>query len=248
MKHAARRSARVPRVRRGRVVAAVSSALTVAVALLGASGVFQLPDPGKLTLTADGGTPTAERSDDRASRGTRPETVPPAPSPTTAGKNSPPPVEPQQTPVQSASPSAKPKAGEWPLPENSGEGKRIVYDLDDNYVWLVEDGDDVKRSYLVSGTKFGQLEPGTFEIYKKREHTTSYHGIETMNYMVSFYKTPKGNGIGFHDIPEFIDSGEPVQTLAQLGTSLSDGCVRQARPDAIALWEFSEVGMKVVVV
>lgn len=247
MKHAARRR---PRVRRGRVVAAVSSALTVAVALLGASGVFQLPDPSAITLTADGGTPKAERSGERASRGTREESTPDAsPTATTAHKNSSPPADPvEPSPQQPATASAKPKSGEWPLPSKSGEGKRIVYDLDDNYVWLVDDDNDVKRSYLVSGTKFGQLKAGTFEIYKKREHTTSYHGIETMNYMVSFYKTPKGNGIGFHDIPELMGSGEPVQTIAQLGTSLSDGCVRQARPDAIALWEFSEVGMKVVVV
>jgi lipoprotein-anchoring transpeptidase ErfK/SrfK len=216
---------------------------------MGASGVFQLPDSSTLTLTADGANPSPDRGDNRASRGTRTESAPPSTpdaTPTNSHKNTPPP--PSKSPSSDPGKTDRPEAGTWPLPENSGEGKRIVYDLDDNYVWLVDEDNEVKRSYLVSGTKFGQLKTGTYEIYKKRLHTTSYHGIETMNYMVSFYKTPKGNGIGFHDIPEFIESGEPVQTLDQLGTSLSDGCVRQARPDAKALWEFSKEGMEVVVV
>jgi lipoprotein-anchoring transpeptidase ErfK/SrfK len=51
--------------------------------------------------------------------------------------------------------------------------------------------------------------------------------------------------IGFHDIP--VDEGEPVQGLDDLGTPLSHGCVRQARPDAKALWRFAPVGSTVVV-
>jgi lipoprotein-anchoring transpeptidase ErfK/SrfK len=39
-----------------------------------------------------------------------------------------------------------------------------------------------------------------------------------------------------------------VQALRQLGTPLSDGCIRQAEDDAKALWKFTEVGTTVVVV
>ena len=39
-----------------------------------------------------------------------------------------------------------------------------------------------------------------------------------------------------------------VQTLDQLGTPQSHGCIRQERDDAIALWDFTEVGTTVVVV
>jgi len=38
-----------------------------------------------------------------------------------------------------------------------------------------------------------------------------------------------------------------VQTRAQLGTPLSHGCIRQAEPDAKAMWRFARLGTKVVV-
>ena len=59
--------------------------------------------------------------------------------------------------------------------------------------------------------------------------------------------SPQGTGraIGFHDIP--VDDGAPVQTVAQLGTPQSHGCIRQTRPDAIAPCGFAPVGTKVVV-
>ena len=41
--------------------------------------------------------------------------------------------------------------------------------------------------------------------------------------------------IGFHDIPADHDGGL-VQTRDQLGTPPSAGCIRQWRPDAVALW------------
>ena len=41
--------------------------------------------------------------------------------------------------------------------------------------------------------------------------------------------------------------GRLEQTKAQLGTPLSAGCVRQWKPDAIALWEFASLGTRVVV-
>ena len=38
-----------------------------------------------------------------------------------------------------------------------------------------------------------------------------------------------------------------MQTVDELGTPLSHGCIRQQRADAIALWEFAPLGTKVVV-
>jgi lipoprotein-anchoring transpeptidase ErfK/SrfK len=40
----------------------------------------------------------------------------------------------------------------------------------------------------------------------------------------------------------------PLQTVAQLGTPQSHGCIRQNLTDAIALWSFAPVDTKVVVV
>ena len=38
-----------------------------------------------------------------------------------------------------------------------------------------------------------------------------------------------------------------MQTVAELGTPLSHGCIRQKRADAIALWDFAPLGTTVVV-
>ena len=65
-----------------------------------------------------------------------------------------------------------------------------------------------------------------------------------MKYFVRFAKGDRA-AIGFHDIP--IDDGKPVQTLKQLGTPLSHGCIRQKEADAVALWEFAPIGTDVVV-
>jgi lipoprotein-anchoring transpeptidase ErfK/SrfK len=67
-----------------------------------------------------------------------------------------------------------------------------------------------------------------------------------MEYFVRFTQGPTGAAIGFHSIPT--KHGRPLQTAAQLGTAQSHGCIRQWKPDAIALWRFAPVGTKVVVV
>lgn len=131
-------------------------------------------------------------------------------------------------------------------PARSGSGRRVVFDQSDQRVWLVKANGQVQRTYLVSGSKFDQLKPGQYEVYSTSRHATSYKGGSTMQYMVRFTRGATA-AIGFHDIPRSAD-GSPVQTREQLGTRLSDGCIRQARPDAVALWEFAPVGTKIVVV
>jgi lipoprotein-anchoring transpeptidase ErfK/SrfK len=64
-----------------------------------------------------------------------------------------------------------------------------------------------------------------------------------MEYFVRFPEGTNGAVIGSHDIP--IDDGQLVQTVDQLGTPQSHGCVRQDREDAIALWEFAPIGTEV---
>jgi lipoprotein-anchoring transpeptidase ErfK/SrfK len=68
-----------------------------------------------------------------------------------------------------------------------------------------------------------------------------------MEYMVRFHRGTNSN-IGFHDIPVKEATGEEVQTLSELGTPLSDGCIRQDEDDAKALYKFAPVGTTVVVV
>jgi hypothetical protein len=130
-----------------------------------------------------------------------------------------------------------------PVPEDSGEGRRIVFDQSDQRVWLVDDDEHVERTYLVSGSLHDNLDPGTYSVYSRSEHAWGVDDSGTMEYFVRFTEGPNGGAIGFHDIP--IDDGELVQTVAQLGTPQSHGCVRQERDDAIALWEFAPIGTEV---
>jgi lipoprotein-anchoring transpeptidase ErfK/SrfK len=132
------------------------------------------------------------------------------------------------------------------LPAGSGSGRRVVYAIGAQQVWLVTDS-EVVRTYRVSGSRYDQLEAGTYEVSSKSRHATSWHGTETMEYMVRFHRGARSN-IGFHDIPVDTVRGSEVQTLSDLGTPLSDGCIRQDVMDAAALWEFAPVGTPVVVV
>jgi lipoprotein-anchoring transpeptidase ErfK/SrfK len=132
------------------------------------------------------------------------------------------------------------------LPPRSGSGRRVVFDMSAQRVWLVAPTGRVRRTYLVSGSAVDNLGPGHYEVYSRSRHAVSYDYEETMRYMVRFTQGERA-AIGFHDIPRD-DRGRPVQTRAQLGRPLSSGCIRQARPDAIALWRFAGIGTSVVVV
>jgi hypothetical protein len=135
----------------------------------------------------------------------------------------------------------------FPLPDGTGDGRRIVFDMSAQRVWLVgrKAGDDaVRRTYLVSGSVTDNLQPGNYEVYSKSLHAWGIEDSGTMRFMVRFAHGDNA-AIGFHDIP--IDRGHRVQTPAELGTPQSHGCIRQWRPDAKALWDFAPVGTKVVV-
>jgi lipoprotein-anchoring transpeptidase ErfK/SrfK len=132
-------------------------------------------------------------------------------------------------------------------PAESGTGKRVVFDITGQQVWLVAADGTVARTYLVSGSQHDQLDPGSYDVFSTSRNTVSWRYTETMEYMVRFHRGRNSN-IGFHDIPVSRTTGEEVQTLAELGTPLSDGCIRQDHDDAKALYEFAPVGTVVVVV
>lgn len=130
------------------------------------------------------------------------------------------------------------------LPADSGEGRRVVFSESRQRVWLVGEQGKVLRTYLVSGSVYDNLDPGTFEVYSRSEQAWGIDDSGTMRYFVRFTEGDNA-AIGFHDIP--VDDGAPVQTRRQLGTPQSHGCIRQRPRDAVALWEFAPVGTTVVV-
>lgn len=150
-------------------------------------------------------------------------------------------AEPQTTPVV----ASVARVADPAVPADSGKGRRIVFDQGDQRVWLVRGDETVERTYLVSGSRFDNLDPGSYSVQSKTRHATAFDYSGTMEYFVRF-ATGYSEPIGFHSVPRDND-GIIEQTKSQLGTPLSAGCVRQWEPDAIALWDFAPIGTKVTV-
>jgi peptidoglycan hydrolase-like protein with peptidoglycan-binding domain len=134
-----------------------------------------------------------------------------------------------------------------PLPENSGSGRRIVYERAGQRVWAVGKDGSIIRSWLISGSKYNNETPGTHEVYSRSDMSTAWNGKAWLPQMVRYLRTDIGH-IGFHAIPLHVEDDSPYQTEAELGTRLSGGCQRQANRDAAFLWDFAQVGTTVVVV
>jgi lipoprotein-anchoring transpeptidase ErfK/SrfK len=130
------------------------------------------------------------------------------------------------------------------LPVDSGEGRRVGFDLSAQRVWLVGGNEKVRRTYPVSGSTSDNLQPGSYEVYSRSMDAWGIDDSGTMKYMVRFAHGRRA-AIGFHDIP--VKDDALVQSRDELGTPQSHGCIRQARPDARALWKFAPLGTTVVV-
>lgn len=141
-----------------------------------------------------------------------------------------------------------------PLPTKSGKGKRIVYANLDNWVWIVDENDQVVLSVPVSGRKFVP-KPRHYRVFGKGEFSQSIFFPEIkMKWSTRFAISPNGkNTISFHEIPTCAWTGGHcnkkglMQTEELLGTFQSGGCIRMASRDAEFLFNFADIGTKVVV-
>jgi lipoprotein-anchoring transpeptidase ErfK/SrfK len=214
--------------RYGRLTALGSSLAVTLIAVLGGTGV--LP-------SAAGGNETPSASMAKVADST------PSASPSTDTSTEPAEPDPSDS-VQSETVETDP-ALDTALPAGSGSGKRVVFSQSRQRVWLVTGAKKVMRTYLVSGSLTDNLDPGTYSVYSRSEQAWGIDDSGTMKYFVRFTQGDTGAAIGFHDIP--VDDGHLVQSRAQLGTPQSHGCIRQYRPDAIALWDFAPLDTTVVV-
>ncbi len=222
------------RPRYGRIVTLASSLAVMVVAVVGGAGL--LPTPG--------GDADPAAAIDRSSGDTTNQDV------GNEGQLNQPRIADADTDTDKRTDPAQPEIATDPedssLPAGSGDGRRVVFSQSRQRVWLVDDTAEVVRTYPGSGSISDNLDPGTFQVYSRSEDAVGIDDSGTMKYFVRFTTGDQGAAIGFHDIP--IDDGRPVQTVAQLGTPRSHGCIRQARADAIALWEFAPIGTPVVVI
>ncbi len=129
-----------------------------------------------------------------------------------------------------------------PYPE-IGAGRRILYAMGGQRVWLINDTGELHKTHQVSGRR-GIPSIGRYRIYSmSRFAWAPYDGI-TMEYMVRFARGEWP--YGFHSIPVY-PGDAPLQTPQQLGTTRSGGCVRQLWDDAEAVFEWSTLGTRVIV-
>ena len=168
-----------------------------------------------------------------------------APAPATRGSSI------QETPTLPPPPSEEPATTQVEAPPDtgvpnaSGTGRRVVYSKNQMRVWIVDATNVTIRTYRVSG-RFGQPTPGTYQVFSRSSYTCNIdHPNICMRFMVRFAHGPKGDNIGFHEIPK--ENGVPIESDAQLGQALSGGCVRQATADAMFMWDFAGIGTTVVV-
>jgi lipoprotein-anchoring transpeptidase ErfK/SrfK len=214
------------RPRYGRIVTLTASLAVIVVAVMGATGL--------LPTEAGDADPAAAIDDGSGDR------------PDTSARDQ---LAQQLADTDSGAPSADTElttdADDTTLPLGSGEGRRVVFSESRQRVWLVDDGAQVVRTYEVSGSLTDNLDTGTFHVYSRSEDAVGVDDSGTMRWFVRFTQGDEGAAIGFHDIP--IDDGQPVQTIAQLGTPQSHGCIRQREQDALAMWEFAPIGTTVVV-
>lgn len=136
------------------------------------------------------------------------------------------------------------------IPKKSGQGRRVVYSVSRQRVWAVDAEGRLVKTHAVSG-RLGVPSPGSYSVFSRSLFTRSKvnWNIKWM-YMVRFTTGPGGDNIGFHEIPTKCEGGRcwKLQTEAQLGQPLSSGCVRQAPADALWMWNWAQLGTKVVVI
>jgi hypothetical protein len=213
--------------RYGRIVLALASCVVTAVSVLGGVGVLPLEREQAAAADRAAGASAGAAAPDGETAVLSGATTTPAPTPT-------------PTPTVVA-PAVDPSV----VPADSGTGRRVVFSEGAQRVWLVGADEGVRRTYLVSGSLTDNLQPGTYEVWSRSRWAVGIDDSGVMEYFVRFAHGQRA-AIGFHSIPTKDD--QPLQTRAQLGTPQSHGCIRQAMPDAVAMWRFASAGTTVVVV
>jgi len=139
--------------------------------------------------------------------------------------------------------TAPPQKPQLPYPD-VGSGRRIVMTDSGQRVWLISGTGELHKTHQISGRR-GVPGVGRYNVYSMSRYAWApYDGI-TMEYMVRFARGEWP--YGFHSIPVW-PGDDPLQVPAQLGTHRSGGCVRQLWDDAAAVFDWAEVGDRVIII
>ncbi|MEU6348956.1 hypothetical protein ABZ896_06480 [Streptomyces sp. NPDC047072] len=123
------------------------------------------------------------------------------------------------------------------LPPGTGKGERVVYSLDDNRVWLVEQADKVTRTFAVTPGTIDPA-PGTYTVTSRSGEITGSDGT-LIEHVVRFTGVD-GLAIGF--------SAAVKKAPATAVPVTRTGGIRESREDGEAMWTFATIGVRVVVI
>ncbi|MCG7206378.1 MULTISPECIES: hypothetical protein [Streptomyces] len=125
------------------------------------------------------------------------------------------------------------------LPNSSGTGERVVYSVDDDRVWLVDERGRLERTFRVTPGTIDPI-PGTYWVTSRSKAVTGTDGLP-IEHVVRFATTKDGSAIGFSAATGRGTAEAPDPTVRT-------GGIRETRPDGDAMWKFATIGVKVVVI
>lgn len=129
------------------------------------------------------------------------------------------------------------------------KGKYIDVNLEAQITTLFEGGVFVENFINSAGAKDTPTPKGEFQIYNKHPYALSNLFQVYMPYWMAF--TPDGE-YGFHDFPVWPE-GHPdkpkggKESEINIGKSVSPGCVRHSEKNSEKIYNWAEVGTKVVI-
>ncbi|MDF9815080.1 hypothetical protein [Streptomyces sp. SPB162] len=141
-------------------------------------------------------------------------------------------------PASTAPPAKVPPVAKVPtLPAQSGTGKRVVYGLKDDRVWLVSDSEKVLRTFVVVPGSVDPA-PGRYKVVSRTGRGTGGDGVK-IEHVVRFASVG-ATVIGFSAA---VDGSMPEPDPAK-----KTGGIRETPADGDALWKLAVYDTKVVVV
>jgi hypothetical protein len=141
------------------------------------------------------------------------------------------------TPGASSSHPAHVKPRPPAVPRPSGQGKRVVYSLSADRVWLVDGHGRLVRTFRVRPSAVDPV-PNSYKVYSRSARTIGSDGVP-IEHVVRFASLGP-TVIGF--------SAAINRSMPTPLPSKHTGGVRETRADGAAMWKFAVVGVKVVVV
>lgn len=137
------------------------------------------------------------------------------------------------------------------VPAHSGSGRRIVISQRQNWVWLVDRrGTVVAQGGVIDNP--AELSPGSYRSgsYCGRAARISQNRTPDGALFLDHYVRFAACGVGFHQIPRYVATGEQIHPDWLLGTNAreSHGCIRLSRAMSLQVWAFTTSATPVRVV